>query len=291
MAIARCSSTPSNHGLTADGREAIKARPRAPAEIAEPWTTCSSSLDVGSILIGMRVPADDFYRQVRLYGFGRPTGIELPGEAAGLLRPPREWSGLSKPMMSMGYEIAVTPVQLASAFAAVANGGTLLKPRLVLRVEREDGTVVRAIDAEAVRRPISPATQRSLLAMMEEVVRDGTATAAAIDGVPVAGKTGTAKKLVDGQYTAGHYVASFGGFAPARDPRVVVLVAIDEPRGIEYYGGQVAAPVVRRVLEPALAMLGVPAEGRTVEAHVRDWYPDLPTDDRGAALEAVVARR
>ena len=104
-------------------------------------------------------------------------------------------------------------------------------------------------------------------------------------------RVGTAKKIVDGQYTSGHYVASFGAFAPSIDPRIVVLVAIDEPRGSEYYGGQVAAPVVKRVLEPAHAMMGVPAAGRTVEAAVRDWFPDLPPGGPGSTLEAVVARR
>jgi cell division protein FtsI/penicillin-binding protein 2 len=244
-----------------------------PFDLLTPTEVLAHSSNVGAIVIGSRVPAEDFYRQVRRFGFGKPTGIDLPGEAAGILRPPESWSGLSKPMMSMGYEVAVTPIQLAAAFAALANGGTLVKPRLVLRIEEQDGRPVRTIEPVAVRRVASPATVGTLSEMLEEVVRDGTATAAAIEGVTVAGKTGTAKKLVGGVYTSGHYVASFGAFAPARRPRVTVLVALDEPRAGEYYGGRVAAPVVRRILVATLAILGEPGEGRTVSATLADYYP------------------
>jgi cell division protein FtsI/penicillin-binding protein 2 len=257
-----------------------------PFDLLTPLEILSHSSNVGAAIIGTRLRPETFHRHIRALGFGRPTGIELPGETPGLLRPVRDWSGLSRPMLAMGYEVAVTPLQLAAMVAAVANGGTLVKPRLVMRVEEHDGRLQRDHPPAAAGRVLSPATTRTLLAMMEEVVRDGTAKAAAIDGLTIAGKTGTAKKLVAGAYTSGHYVSSFVAVAPSRDPRLVLLVAIDEPRASAYYGGLVAAPVASRILSQSLVVLGVPAEGRLVEQRLYDFFPDVA----GAAPPTVPAR-
>ena len=256
-----------------------------------PGEVITYSSNVGAIVLGLRIPPESFYHQIRLYGFGRSTGIELPGEASGILRAPGDWSKLSRPMLSMGYEVGVTPLQLASVFAAIANGGTLMKPRVVLRVEEHDGQLNRASEPTAVRRVISAENASTITSMMENVVRMGTAKAAAIDGLTIAGKTGTAKKLKNGAYTSGYYVASFGGFAPSQNPRLAILVTIDEPRAGNYYGGLVAAPVAKRILSSALAVLGVPAEGRTLERAVYDYYPESNPASSEDSLSRAIAQR
>ncbi len=214
------------------------------------------SSNVGAIKLGRRVGGPALERTIRAFGFGRPTGVDLPGESAGLLGPleGRAWA-----YASFGQGLAVTPLQLASAFAAVANGGELYRPYVVSRVVR-DGLVEEFHPRPtSLGRPIGAATARSLERLLEAVVEEGTGKRAAIDGYRVAGKTGTAEKIVNGTYSTELHVASFVGFAPARDPALVALVAIDEPRGL-YHGGDVAAPVFAAIVGPALLYLGVPAE-------------------------------
>ncbi len=214
------------------------------------------SSNVGAVKLGQRVGARGLEETIRAFGFGRPTGIDLPGESAGLLQPLTERASA---YASFGQGLAVTPLQLASAFAAVANGGELYRPFVVARVVR-DGVVEELHPSPiSLGRPIGAATARSLERLLEAVVEEGTGKRAAIDGYRVAGKTGTAEKIVDGAYSNELHVASFVGFAPARDPALVALVAIDEPRGL-YHGGDVAAPVFAAIVGPALLYLGVPAE-------------------------------
>lgn len=235
------------------------------------------SSNVGAIKVGLTVGRERLYEEIRQFGFGRPTGIALPGESAGLLRELPDWRPLTTAYVSFGQGISVTPLQLATAVAAVANGGTLLRPHLVAAVRHAGGIETRP-SGEIVGRPISPATALTLERMMEEVVERGTGKAAAVPGYRVAGKTGTAQKAVPGiGYAANRYVASFVGFAPARDPRLVGLVVIDEPRGGRYHGGQVAAPVFSHILARALPLMGIPPD------HERQLTPP----DEGAASETV----
>jgi len=254
-------------------------------DFLSPTEIITFSSNVGAIVVGSRVPRDDFYGHIRRFGFGARTGIELPGETSGLLARPSRWSGLTRASVSMGQEIAVTPLQLVTAFSAVVNGGTLLRPHLVLRLEEPDGTLVRERRPRSIRRVISSRTSRTLIAMMENVVREGTSTRAQLDGVSVAGKSGTAQKAGPGGYVDGKYVASFIGFAPSERPRLVVLVTIDEPRQ-GHYGGLLAAPVVGRILSAAMKRLGEPAEGQAVEIPLVDYYPPevTPPDDGVAVL-------
>lgn len=217
------------------------------------------SSNIGAAKIALRVGPEGYYATLRKFGFGEKTGIDLPGETPGLVRHPEDWTELSLPSMAIGQEVGVTPIQLVTAYAAVANGGTLVRPHLVSEVRDPDGAVIRRFKPEAVRQVIRPETARRLTEILEGTVRDGgTAETAALDGYSVSGKTGTAQKLdpATGRYSRKDYVASFVGITPAEAPRIVVSVVVDSPEG-EAWGGVVAAPVFRRVSEQTLRYLGV----------------------------------
>ncbi|HEX7078727.1 MAG TPA: penicillin-binding transpeptidase domain-containing protein [Candidatus Eisenbacteria bacterium] len=199
--------------------------------------------------IGMKVGAERMYRYARLFGFGQPTRIELPGEAPGQIRHPSAWSARSLASISFGQEVLVTPIQLLMAYCAVANDGVLLRPRIATALVDENGDPVREYPVETVRRVVSVETARTFRSFLREAVTDGTASEAALPWCEVAGKTGTAQKSEAGGrgYGVGRYISSFVGMAPAEHPRVVGLVILDEPRGA-YYGGSVAAPVWRDIV-------------------------------------------
>jgi membrane peptidoglycan carboxypeptidase len=208
----------------------------------------SSNIVMGKI--GMLLGPERLYRYATALGFGSTTGIEFPGEAGGRLRSPDHWVPRSTPTIAIGHELAVTPLQLVLAYSAVANGGVLMRPMIVREVRDDAGHVLRHASPEAVQRVFTERTTETLRGMLQAVVDSGTATAARVEGLAIAGKTGTAQKYdpdVRG-YGVGKYIASFVGFAPADDPRIVGVVVIDEPKGARYYGGQVAAPVFREAL-------------------------------------------
>jgi cell division protein FtsI (penicillin-binding protein 3) len=214
------------------------------------------SSNVGAIRIGQRVGAERMEKYIRRFGFGQISGKEFVGESAGVARPPATDSSLAS--MSMGYEVSVTPLQMAAAVSSVANGGTLYQPHAV-RAVIQNG--VRKVIAPApVRRTINQDTAAELTTIMERVVAEkiGTGNLAQIDGYQVAGKTGTAAKLVDGQYSHSDYNVSFAGFVPSRNPRLAILVMIDTPRNGSPYGGSVAAPIWKNIAEATLRQLGVP---------------------------------
>jgi cell division protein FtsI (penicillin-binding protein 3) len=218
------------------------------------------SSNVGMIKVGLRLPPQRFFNTLTGFGFGAPGGVDLPGESHGLLHRPAEWSGLTQAMMSMGQEIGVTPLQLASAMAVVANGGTYHAPYLVERVVGRDGQTLRAAAHGPGRRVLSPATAASLRRILQGVVLRGTGVRAAVPGYRVAGKTGTAQQIdASGRYSARDYVASFVGWAPADSPALLILVAVSAPRGA-YHGGEVAAPVFSKIALPALQYLRVPPD-------------------------------
>ncbi|MDA8016237.1 MAG: penicillin-binding protein 2 [Thermoanaerobaculia bacterium] len=219
----------------------------------------ANSSNVGAIHLGRFAGEDLLFSTIRRFGFGEPTGIDLPGESSGQLRSADRWSKTDPFYISFGQGVGVTAIQLTNAFAALANDGRRLRPHVVRRVGDRD------IGRHEVRGLVAaPSTVRQVKTILEQVVLDGTATSAALDGYRAAGKTGTAEKAVPGRgYLDGRYVASFVGFAPLERPQIVLLVLLDEPLP-RYHGGEVAAPVFRNVVQEALLYLGeqAPQRGR-----------------------------
>jgi cell division protein FtsI (penicillin-binding protein 3) len=210
----------------------------------------AQSSNVGSVMIGLKLGAKRFDKWVRRFGFGSPTGIDLPGESPGIVLRPREYSGSSLGNMPIGQGLAVTPVQMAAGYSALANGGVLHEPT-VIAGEHDEG-----------RRIVSERTAKQVTSMLEGVLAaGGTAEEASIPGYVLAGKTGTAEKPdpENGGYSDTRFFSSFIGFAPAKNPRLMVAVMVDEPQGM-YYGGEVAAPAFERIMEFALPYLRIPPD-------------------------------
>lgn len=209
------------------------------------------SSNVGIARFAQRLTAREQFEAMRDFGFGTPTGVPFPSEASGTLRPPRQWTRLSSASLAMGYELAVTPLQLALAYAAIANGGELLEPALVREIRGADGTLRYRHRKRVVRRVMPEGIARAVRSMLGEAVASGTGIRADLSTFSVAGKTGTARLAQDGGYAAGRYYASFVGLFPSDDPQYVILVKLNDPA--REYGGLTAAPVTRAVLEAALA--------------------------------------
>lgn len=218
-----------------------------------------NSCNPGFVEVGLRLGRERFYRYVKDFGFGEPTGIDLPGEASGIMIAEKKATNLNLATMAIGQSIAVTPIQLLTAVCAVANGGTLMRPHIVKEIRDPSGNVITKFQPEPVRRVLSPEKARQVAELLQSVVMKGTGRNAFVDGYRVAGKTGTAQVVGEsGGYVSGKYVASFTGFAPADNPRIAALVMVAEPQGGIYYGSQVAAPVFREVARDALHYLQVP---------------------------------
>ncbi len=239
------------------------------------WLTVAEILKVSSNIgvakLSERLSRQDFYDGLVAFGFGVATGAEIPGESRGLLAPPGTWSKISAKTISYGHGISATGLQVASAIAAVANGGVRMKPHLVRAILDEEGRVAQTFAPEVAGRPLTAPTAATLGRLMEDVVHaeGGTAGKAAVPGYRAAGKTGTSWKpnLEAGGYHRNRVVASFAGFIPAGAPRLAIVVAIDEPAFATRYGGQAAAPAFREIAGRVLAYLQVPAEA-PVEATV-----------------------
>lgn len=226
------------------------------------WMTFSEviqkSSNIGAAKIAMQLEEARLYRYVKAFGFGEKSDIDLPGEMAGLMKEPKDWGRRSLASIAMGQEIGVTPLQLVTAISAVANGGWLMKPYVVSEIRDAGGHLVARIEPRVRRQPISTATARTLTDILEGVVTIGTGRKASVPGYRVAGKTGTAQKIDPrtGAYSSSQLVGSFVGYVPAENPRLAIVVVIDEPR-VEAWGGVVAAPVFRRIAEQVLPHLGV----------------------------------
>ncbi len=219
------------------------------------------SSNIGAVKVAMRLGDEPLYQMIKRFGFGSPTGVELPGEVGGILRPPNSWTSFSIASIPMGHELGVTSIQLAVAVAAIANGGLAMKPYIVSEIKDLSGNVVKSHSPQVKARVISDSTAALMVNAMEKVVsRQGTASRAILDEYTAAGKTGTSQKIeADGRYSHLKFIGSFVGFAPARDPAVLIMVSLDEPKPA-YYGGTVAAPIFKEVATKVLKYLGVPPD-------------------------------
>ncbi len=209
--------------------------------------------------VGLWLGGEKLTQYAQKFGFGEPTGIELPGEESGMLFNPKDMVNSDVATMAIGQSIAVTPLQLVTAMSAIANDGVLLKPHIIKQITNADGSVYKENGREEVRRVLDSATAKTLVGLLEQVVATGGGSKAAVEGYRIAGKTGTAQKINENSsgYMDGRYIASFCGFAPVEDPRIVVLVVIDDPSAGSFYGGQIAAPVARDIFSQLLRFMHI----------------------------------
>jgi cell division protein FtsI (penicillin-binding protein 3) len=218
----------------------------------------AKSSNVGTIKLGLRLGNEKLYEYVEAFGFGQKTGVDLPGEQSGLLRPPPQWSKITIGALSIGQEIGVTPLQMARAISVFANGGYLVRPALVRRIVSAQGDTLWEAPRSS-KQVLKPETVEIMRKGLSMVVEEGTGKSARLTGYSSAGKTGTAQKFINGQYSKTKYIASYVGFAPVQNPALVTIVVINEPRG-QYYGGIVAAPAFKQIMERALTHLTVPQD-------------------------------
>jgi cell division protein FtsI (penicillin-binding protein 3) len=222
------------------------------------------SSNIGAAKLAISLGDEKFYEYIRRFGFGERTGIELPGEISGLIRPPRAWTKISITRLPMGHEVGVTPLQMTMAMAAIANGGKLMTPRIVKSVTDAEGRVISSLKPIELRQVVSPQTAQQIGNALRGVVSDrGTAVGAAVPGFTIAGKTGTAEKLgPDGHYERDRFVVSFSGYLPAEHPEFVGLVVLDDAQTTPEmnYGGIVAGPIFARIAEKAAQYLDLHPE-------------------------------
>ena len=284
--------------ITVAGRLIHDGHPYGVLTVAD---ALAKSSNVGAIKLGLLVGNESMYEYMKRLGFGSRTGIDLAGESPGILRTLSRWQPSSIGSLAIGQEVGVTPLQMATAYSVLANGGTLVKPHLLRELRAPDGTVL--FQAKPETRPaLKPETTEALRGMFEGVTLHGTAKKAQLDGYTAAGKTGTAQK-VDPRthaYSATKFIGSFVGFAPVKNPAVVIIVVIDEPLG-SYHGGDVAAPVFREIAEQILPELGVAPDvefkpgptliAQTSKASLTQIKEDSSqTEQREASLPKIAAR-
>ncbi len=241
------------------------------------------SSNIGTIKLAQRLGPSKLYEYLCSFGLGSLTGIDLPGEVKGVLRKPRKWSGLSMAALPIGQEISVTAIQLATAASAIANGGVLMRPWVVKAIISKEGRIIKEFEPTPIRRVISQETAYKLTDILKGVVIKGTGTGAQVPGYEVAGKTGTAQKVDKriGRYSQDKAVASFLGWVPADDPRILILVVVDEPKGLSseegilHYGGLIAAPVFKEVAQKTLCYLNVPPKKSPMGEIIRVSLSDM----------------
>jgi cell division protein FtsI (penicillin-binding protein 3) len=243
----------------------MRIRDSKPHGLLPVWGVLAESSDVGAIKIALRLGEDRFYKYIRAYGFGQQTGIELPGETRGLTKPVSRWSKVSIAAISMGQEIGISPLQLSALISTFANDGVWVAPRIVAGTMDPQSSPEKALPQTVAfhsgtsRRVISSYTAAEMRSMMQKVVLEGTGRKAILEGYTSAGKTGTAQKVdpATGAYSKTKYIGSFAGFAPLNNPQIVVAVILDSAVGL-HQGGQVSAPVFRRVTQQVLEYLHTP---------------------------------
>jgi cell division protein FtsI/penicillin-binding protein 2 len=224
----------------------VKIRDTHPHKYLNVAEIIEQSSNIGIAKLVQRISDDDFYKYLRGFGFGNLTSIQLPGEAAGKLKKPNDWSKISKAYMSFGYEISVTPLQLITAFSALINGGILFEPQILLKRINHNGELEYEFEPKQIRRVVSEQTSSVMKNILRGVVKNGTGKNADVEFISVGGKTGTSQKLVDGSYSKAQYNSSFIGFFPVEDPQVVCLILVNSP-DVGKYGGLVAAPIFKSV--------------------------------------------
>jgi len=239
------------------------------------------SSNVGAIKIGFELGTARLSEYVKRYGFGSPVSPDFPGESPGIVWRPDKWTDSALASVSMGYQVGVTPLQMVAAVSSIANGGQYVEPRVVHAIYW--GNRRYAVQPKIVRQTVSPDTAATLTTIMEGVVELGTAKAARIDGYTIAGKTGTAAKLINGRYSASDWNASFVGFLPSRNPAVAIIVVTDSPHATGHTGGVVSAPIFKRIAEATLRYLGI---GPTINPAA----PVLVARDDGASSAQAAAR-
>lgn len=215
------------------------------------------SSNVGTINIAGRLGKERYYKYARDFGFGITTGLDLPGEMKGRLKRPVEFSPVTLNYMSIGYEVLVTALQMANAYACVANGGMMMKPFIIKKILAPDGTLLKEFKPVEIRNVISKQTSKILTELFVGVVERGTGIDARIENIKIAGKTGTSQKMVEGKYSKSKYTSSFIGYFPAENPQIVIAVIIDAPGAGEYYGGKVSAPIFKRIAERIINLTGL----------------------------------
>lgn len=218
-----------------------------------------NSCNPGFVVLGQRIGKEKLFKYIHNFGFGKKTGIDLNGEGSGILFPLDKVGPVELATTSFGQGVSVTPIQQITAVSAAINGGYLYQPYIVKSLnEPETNGVVKENNKKVVRKVISSETSEKVRMTLESVVSNGSGRPAYIDGYRVGGKTGTAQKVQDGRYLVGNYITSFIGFLPADDPKVVVYVAIDNAKGVTQYGGTVAAPIARTILQDSIKALNIP---------------------------------
>jgi stage V sporulation protein D (sporulation-specific penicillin-binding protein) len=207
--------------------------------------------------VGSRLGVAKMYDYLDAFGFMDKTGIDLPGEAKGILYNEKNVGPVELATISFGQSISVTPVQLITAISSIANDGNLMEPRFVKAYTDNQGNIVEEINPKVVRQVISQETSKKMMEIVESVVSEGSGKAAYIPGYRIGGKTGTAQKVIDGKYAQGKYICSFMGIAPTDDPQIVVLAIVDEPTGVSAFGSTTAGPIVKEIMNDSLKYLGV----------------------------------
>ncbi|MCK5736537.1 MAG: hypothetical protein KAH21_08665, partial [Spirochaetaceae bacterium] len=229
------------------------------------------SSNVAVAMASESVSTADFYKSLKNFGFGSPTGLPLPGESHGLLNPVSSWSVRSKPTIAIGQEVGVSAIQIVSAATTLANGGILLQPRIVDKVIAADGSVVKEYPRTPVREVFSPKTARTILDLMEQTVTSpgGTSQRAAVPGLRISAKSGTAQ-ITDpetGRYSTNRFMSSVLALFPTDNPQIIVYVVLENPRGASIYGAQTAAPMVKRIAETLAPLYSIPLAGNTLMDH------------------------
>ncbi|MEE8115222.1 MAG: penicillin-binding transpeptidase domain-containing protein, partial [Nitrososphaerales archaeon] len=253
--------TPEQEFFAQNGKYIVKlgrGKARAINDIHEYGTiTFQEAMELSSNIVMAKVSdligVERLYLMARNFGFGTETGLELPGEVGGELKKPNQWSGTTLNSIAYGYEVSVTPLQIALAYAAVANKGVLMWPRILKQVLNENNEIIVETRSQVIREVISTTTAQTLTRFLVGVVERGTGVSAKVKDVSVAGKTGTSRKFVGGKYERGSYTASFAGFFPAEDPKVMCVVMLDNPRVGGYTGGVASAPIFRAIIEKVIA--------------------------------------
>jgi len=231
-----------------------------------------NSCNPGFVVMGQKLGKERLFKYIKNFGFGEKTGIDLNGEATGILFSLDKVGPVELATTAFGQGVSVTPIQQITAVSAAINGGKLYKPHIVKSIlEPETNSVVKNYDKELVRRVISKETSKEVRKVLESVVTNGTGRNAFIDGYRVGGKTGTAQKVKDGVYMSGNYIVSFIGFMPANDPKIIVYVALDNPKGVIQYGGTVAAPIARSILLDSIDALDIKKPKGAKEKNYQPW--------------------